>query len=199
MKAVKRYLLVATTFGVALATLALFSPGVVQAVNTSLVQVVNTASSPVPTISVGVATVSGTVGVSGTVATRSVDEHARQPFQKSYFLAVTDGNFVASDASLTVPAGKRLVVQQVSAAIGIPIGQLPSIALGGQLQGQGSQVFALPVKLGQANQTTDQWLVSSPVLFYADLGSPVAITLGRNIGSGFAEASVTISGYLIDI
>ena len=67
-----------------------------------LVQVVNTSAQP--------------------VLVRDVDNPARQPFQATVFISISDG-VPAGSALLDVPSGRQLVIEYVSASVQLPTGQ----------------------------------------------------------------------------
>ena len=53
-------------------------------------------------------------------------EHARQPFQQTSFLFFNDGDYASTIAGYAVPAGKRLVIEHIDVAFGIPNGEIPA-------------------------------------------------------------------------
>ena len=70
--------------------------------------------------------VNNTVKVDPTnpLSIRDVDNPARQPFRKSVFVSFPDGaTFAAINPGINPPAGKRLVIEAVSASGNIPSGQ----------------------------------------------------------------------------
>src|SRR5262245_51844829 len=105
----------------------------------SQVQVVNTSAQPVPVNGTVGATQSGAwnVGINGTptvtignaptapIPTRNVDEYDRQPFQQSIAVQLMAGEQSDISSTITVPAGKRLVIENVAGQVVVPPGQLP--------------------------------------------------------------------------
>jgi hypothetical protein len=63
MQSAKRYLVIALSFAVCLTIFAAFTPRIAHAITATLVQVVNTATNPVPVQAVGNTPVQGTVGI----------------------------------------------------------------------------------------------------------------------------------------
>lgn len=156
--------------------------------------VTNDTSRPVP--------VQGTVTVQGTPSVNVVD--AREPFEKRLDFDLDDGDF-SDTASFTVPAGKRLVVEFMSARVTLPLGQTPSIfvnALSGALG------YALPLEpqgvratgVGTFNEfgtARDILEFADPEEFYDVLLERQPSSPGGNV-SGSGSGSVYLSGYLLD-
>ena len=130
---------------------------------------------------------------------RDTDAHARQPFQQRAFLSMDDGSFASNIVEYAVPAGKRLVIEHIDAIFGMPNGGIPTAFVTGSVAGSGTTVTTAAVKQGAANATLDQWIFSGPTLVYGDGDTSVAVQYGRNIGVGFSNCLITISGYFIDL
>jgi hypothetical protein len=83
------------------------------------VQVVNTPADPVPTAAQGTTLVGGNVAVTNDltnpVGVRDADNPAKQPFQEQGSAAFVNSDIV--NLFFTVPAGKQLVIEQVTATI----------------------------------------------------------------------------------
>src|SRR5262245_57087337 len=202
MQTAKRYLLIALTFSAALVVFAVANPTAVRAVQASLTQVINTAANPVPTAAIGVTQVSGAVNVSNAVnspvPTQNVDEHARQPFQRTFLMGLADGESSLQDSGFTIPAGKRLVIEQVSGFVTLPTNQIPFIFVESALQGESSaSVYPVPVKEGAVSVSADSWRFANPVLLYGDATLPIIVGVSRNSNSGLVNCHITVSGYLI--
>jgi hypothetical protein len=60
-------------------------------------------------------------------------------------------------------------------------------------------VTVAAVRQGAANQLVDQWVFSGSTLLYGDGGTTVQVQAGRNLDVGFANCSLTISGYFVDL
>jgi hypothetical protein len=154
---------------------------------TGSVGVNNASDSPVP--------VNGEVGISGTVEV--ADD--RQPFETRIDL-VEFGQSVASD-SYQVPAGKRLVVEFISARVNVPSGQTPLVSANAST---GATGFAIPVELQGVGNGNAFYAGATPVLDFAAPGSFYTVSLERQLpGGGLPTGSsggfVYLSGYLIPV
>ena len=160
------------------------SPTNVNVVNTPNVSVVNTTASPVPM--------------------RDVDNPARQPFQAQVRGGFADGASSTGDITIaTVPAGKRLVIEHVSAfGTMLPTQKVinggsnvpwhdpfSTIVLQYQWHSQGSN----------ADGSRDYFVVSEALRVYANPGA-ISCFAERNSVAGANPDSVTftISGYFVD-
>jgi hypothetical protein len=175
------------------------------------VTVINAAGQPVPVSGSVAAAQSGSwfVGINGTpsvtianttsapIPTQSVDEYGRQPFQQQLSMNIADGSNEA-EQFVTIPSGKRLVVEHVSAILYMPTGQVPDVRLGGTTQGMFAVVFATAEKMGAFDVVNDQWTVARQALLYADPGPNLLVVFRRNIVTGNAPGAITISGHLIN-
>ncbi len=188
------------------------------------VRVVNTLAEPVPTAAQGTTQVMGTVGASqvgtwtvgiagtptvalaagGPLDTRDADRSARQPFHVRGIFSMGAGEPDQAVTVFSVPAGKRLVVEHVSAFLGVPDGQkvLFGIAtrLGGMLEihslvAQEQGVF--PQVLGLGAKAT--FVASQPSRFYADSSTEVIVSVARTSTTGTAAGSMVVSGHFVDL
>ena len=148
-----------------------------------------------------------TVGISGTptvrvgntaqapVLGRDVDEPARQPFQRSGEITFAAGEVIAA-VEFTVPDGKRLVIEYVSANISSeePLFWFTVRTSAGS---SGGTHFFQPLALPNLPH---RHVVSQQTRLYANPGSPVIIearrigTLNLQAASGF----VAFSGHLVE-
>jgi hypothetical protein len=147
------------------------------------------------TPSVGaVQTGSWNVGITGTPTVRNADEPAREAFETSINL-----NLTSPTANVTIPAGKRLVIEYVTceASAFSPTGQVaPSFRLTVGLSGTGGEYNFIP----QGNTDVSAspiFFGSYPVRIYAD-------TLSLNAAyRGFVPTqlnlNVSIAGYLVSV
>src|SRR5437870_2121818 len=149
----KNYTLTAAGLVIFALTIALLNAGQVQGDDLKSVRVVNTTSDPVPTHAQGTTTIAGTVGfdpknnlvglapgsgvcinpscntvqvgnaADSPVLVRDVDNCARQPFQQMRIMSFSHGSASAS-TTISVPEGKRLVIEYVSADARFPAGQV---------------------------------------------------------------------------
>ena len=149
------------------------------------VLVTNTSAQPVP--------VAGTVDVA--------DD--REPFETRLDMNMANGTFSDSD-SFQVPAGKRLVVEFVSAHFSVPPGQTPTVALNAS---GGALGFSVPLSehgvQNGSSGASNQWTGALTVLDFAGPGDTYQALAyrqesGPGIGApGNASAFVYISGYLL--
>jgi hypothetical protein len=166
MKTIKPILMGACSLVLAALALVMIAPKAAHAVTAALVQVVNTSANPVPN--------------------RDQDNPAQQPFQ---FLAQPDTvgtGQTQAETDITVPAGKRLVLEYVSAGIAAGNGQVAvETVAGGSLAAwyfiaQPSPVFTRGF---------------FPTRIYADPGSTVSVhVFGAN-----TQADVELSGHYVNI
>ena len=146
------------------------------------VVVVNGPAQPVPTVA------------QGTTRVRDVDHPARNVFQRRLNAFFAEGSFSGSE-SFVVPAGERLVIEHVSSAGVVPVGQ--------QLQGH--------IQTSVNGLVSPHWIVLTPqgvfvnqvstgsqlVRIYADPGTTVTLEGFRNGGSSTGGLDVTLSGHLV--
>jgi hypothetical protein len=158
------------------------------------VTVTNTAANPVP--------VTGTVGVQGTPSVKVVDQ--REPFETRLDLSLGDGDF-GDGANFTVPTGKRLVVEFISARVTLPPGQTPSIFVNSL---SGAVGYALPLEPQGIRATSvgtfAEFGSADQVLEFESSGGFYDVFLERQPDSasgnvsGTGSGSVYVSGYLIN-
>jgi len=149
------------------------------------VAVSNTSEKPVP--------VTGDVGVSGSVSV--ADD--REPFEIRVDL--TDAGATTDSGSFQVPAGKRLVVEFISARVNVPSGQTPLLSANAST---GALGFPVPVELQGVGNGNAFHAGATRVLDFAAPGSYYSITLERQLPAGGAVTGdgggfVYVSGYLI--
>ena len=132
------------------------------------------------------------------VTTRDADNAARQPFQVHGFPDIGDGYYFAT-FSFNVPAGKRLVMEYVSAIVNVPSGQKVAVWVNAN-QGSGPvSHYVVPTSLGAFNQLTETFAVGQLTRIYADPSTQVDVVVDRNAGVGFTSANVSVSGYLVNV
>lgn len=152
--------------------------------------VTNTSANPIPVT--GSVSVDEPVTVDGSV---SVADN-REPFETRVDLNLATGQS-ADTFSFSVPAGKRLVVEFVSAYVGLPSGQTPLVAANAVNAALG---YAIPVALQGVGNGNAFWTGATPVLEFED-GSYVISLERQNPGggalSGTASGFVYVSGYLL--
>jgi hypothetical protein len=148
---------------------------------TPSVQITNPANSPLPV--------------------RDVENPAKQSFQRELDPLIPAGSFTASD-SLTVPMGKRFVIEFASASIDTPQNTKMWVRIQTTTSGSTISHSLVPELLGNFGAAgSDFYLTAQPLKVYADAGTQVTVVasvLGgvANTNSG---ASVSLSGYLVDV
>ena len=150
------------------------SPGQALAKDITWVLVTNTAADPVPV--------------------RDVD-NGRQPVILDGSFAIDSGQNVGGRTLLTVPAGKRLVIETVSVSLNLPQGQfLESLSL---------TVNHHPFQLSPAYLGTtaghDWYGGTLAFRVYVDSGADVSVGGYRNETTGITVIAPTVSGYYVDI
>ena len=164
----------------------------------------NLPSAPVP--------VAGSVSVTNSgnlpLSVRDVDKNSRQSFSHLISLGFLPGTLDASPnpvpvfGSYTVPAGKRLVIEDASAVVHVPVGQKAHIYM--RLIAPNGDPFLvryrqLRLTFQMSDSPTDIFVAGEPVRIYLEAGARVE-ALGRRTGvggSGFVE--LVIYGHLVDI
>lgn len=170
---------ISTFAGISLAVLlfAALAPKATRGVAAALVQVTNTGTSPVP-----------------------VEDHARQAVLLS-IAATANGAFLipfknSSGSPFTMPAGKRLVIEQISGTLDLPAGSFPfGASLNGTLGAEYDSFLTTPTAsfLGSGD-ILSQYRFSQSVRFYSD--APPSLVFAISGSSGFVIATAT--GYLVD-
>lgn len=207
-----------TTFVVAFAVLAVVSSSVVavgQQAKTppvAPVKVVNTAAEAIPvTVAPGT-----TVGISGTPAVSiapgssvnvtSTAENplfvknisSREPFQVSFFDGANDGeNFFAVNP-LTVPAGKRAVIEFITVEVFVGTGQfIRSLQFVAQFKGD----VSIHRFVGQPIAADPRSIIlATPAKIFVDPGTSVSLNFLRFGGAaGLGELQGTLTGYFENV
>jgi hypothetical protein len=140
-------------------------------------------------------TVKLSTGLTTPLFVRDVHD-AVEPFQTTLPVHFTDGQDTLSN-SVSVSAGKRLVVESVSCAVQLPQGQQAYALWSTDVNGTTSSRW-LELAYQQTN-VTDNYTGNSTAKAYADPGTNVTFACNRNSQSGTADAALTVSGYLIDL
>jgi len=132
------------------------------------------------------------VAVSNTIANQDIDNPDRQPFLK--YVSVNTVNTDNTAVSVPVPAGKRLVIETVTAyreAVSQPAINA-QIYLRGQVNGV-SGLYGLPLLTNSLRITTQ------PMRFRADPGTNVLVIASLSGPVASEIDDVTLSGYLVDV
>ncbi len=132
------------------------------------------------------------------VPVRDVDNPARQPFQWPFVWSVAPGSFDEFSPFVTVPAGKRLVIETISVQATADVVSHIRIRIQTTADGQLSGHFIDVANRGGAAGLTN-FHGTHAVRIYADPGSSVRFGAGRNDSSGFVSVEAAISGYFVDV
>ena len=134
----------------------------------------------------------------------TIDTAAQKPFQANIYINIADGasgggdngNVSPGTQTVSIPAGKRLVVQTVSAyRSGTISTQTVQIFINSSVGGNYA-AFSMPV----FPATTASYVgAAQPMTFYADGGTQLLANAFRNGTSGAESETVTISGYLVNV
>lgn len=131
-----------------------------------------------------------------------VDDAARQPVEFFADVSFADG----SDSSgiffnFIVPAGKRLVIETISAEIFVPVGQQVTAEVSTELNNFFPFV-ALPFnsKFTNNSLSEDEYIATIPVRMYSDPGTPPGGRIFRNSTQGSSTLGfVQCFGYLVNL
>ena len=144
------------------------------------VVVVNTPAAPVPV-----------------TIQKNLDNPALQPFQQFLVGQMDPGDLdMGDELAIVVPAGKRLVIEVVSAIVTTSAGQ--NVRLRVDTVAGGAAAHHLAVSKESWQGSTDHKGIQSG-RFYANPGTTVYIRVARDQGIGIAGVNAAISGYLIDL
>ena len=175
------------------------------------VVVTNTSAQPVPVTVTNPASSSVTINNTAAqpVPVKNRDDGAYQPFYLARTLSLTSaiGTNVYSDP---VPAGKRLVIDSVSAQVTIQqsIGATASVILGGgYMEGPIWYAVFLPVPLTYAfspDLSSSEWVGTTSSRTYIEPGKPFVIGLTRGVDAngnrtGSVYAHIYVIGHYVDI
>ncbi|HTD17017.1 MAG TPA: hypothetical protein VK673_17675 [Chthoniobacterales bacterium] len=130
-----------------------------------------------------------------------VDNAARQPVQFVADLGFADGSSNSfSFFGFTVPAGKRLVIETISAEIFVPIGQQVSAQVNTRMDNGFSPFVILPFTYKFTNNSEDGYIATIAVRMYSDPGTTPEVTIFRNSTQGLTtQGAVQCFGYLVDL
>ncbi len=150
--------------------------------------------------------VQGTVAVQGPVDASAVDSSASQAFQGYLGFYWENGNELspANTTTFTVPAGKRLIIRNVSGIADLPIGQ--QLLFNGILTtiGNSQAGHYFPTSFGGTlGAESDYYQFGQETWIVADGGTtvyPVALrSSGTNPDNLARGVSIEVTGYLIDV
>lgn len=164
------------------------------------VKVINTPAEAVPVEVQGTPSVTVGNALSQPVPTRSVDDPALQPVQRTGLLIFAAGEQIKEQTLYTVPAGKRLVIEEGSVRAqlfdGVSQAMVFVRSTGGGLGGHYVPLTSIGVIDGMGTVLLGTELFRG----YADAGTnvDVSITINTAGGSG-ARIEVTFTGHLISL
>jgi len=122
----------------------------------------------------------------------------KRPFQAAVEIRVPNG-FGGENGSVTVPKGKRLVIEYVSGEAFLPTGQKGLFSVIVSLQGQaaGTRHYLESIPMGKFG-APDYFRAGQVVRLYADQGTNVMLRIDRDIAAGDGLARMSLSGHLVD-
>jgi hypothetical protein len=156
------------------------------------------------TTNVGIDSSANTVKIdpAAPVLVRDVDNPARQSYANLRTINLAAGQFAQTIFFSEVPAGKQLVIEEVSVSGHAPTGQVWQLATIG-VERNGTDIdFDIQVNARGTNPFDagqDQFSGSQQVRLYSDPGSTPKFVAQRNGGTGFAQLTMSISGYFVDL
>jgi hypothetical protein len=149
-------------------------------------------------------TMQTTAGIAAnqTLNIRDLDHPARQPFSKEVIISVTPTNFFSETPITTVPAGKVLVVEYVTAACNLPAGQfVRGFAIGEApiTSGIPFNHLLLPVKIDTAPGDDRIYVINQLMKYYVTEGKTVSVFAERFTNTGSFSCSCSVSGHFVDL
>jgi len=128
-----------------------------------------------------------------------VDSPAKQPFQAAVEINLPAGTG-GQNGFVTVPKGKRLVIEYASGEGFLPAGQKCLFSVITSLAGQatGTRHYLDSDALGKFG-APDYFRAGQVVRLYADSGTTVMLRADRDIAAGDGLVRMSISGHLVDV
>lgn len=190
------------------------------------VRVINTPTEAVPTIAQGTTNIAGGVSITNTptvnaqqsgawnvgltgsptvqvgnplsnpVLIRDVDRATAQPFEQQVDVTIPDGNG-GENGFFSVPFGKLLVIEQVSARGNTPSGQKLSFSILSHVLPDLTQRFHYLSRVQDEDSPTTFLVQSQQVRIYADASVSVRIDRGT-ANQGTATATFVVTGHLVN-
>jgi len=188
MKSAKNFLMVAGAFGLATILFVVSVPKAAHAIVATLVQITNTASNPVPTWRAD--------NDGRNVVRLYYDEVMPAGTTDSFGNPLNDGsNFQV----YAVPAGKRLVVDSVSAFAYPPAGQnVFAYLYNGTPPGGFGTFTGVPLVSQGTFSGTTYYQNAIPVRDYVDQNQQYQVTMSRSSGTGSMFWNMQVVGHLVD-
>jgi hypothetical protein len=141
------------------------------------------------------------VDATGAVAVKEAND-ARQPFQREVQLIfISAFEAFGIEAFPAVPAGKRWVIESVSADSGVPAGRkLMEVILQPTANGVQTLHHLTPTNVGVHPLTGNQlFLVTQSVRLYVDGGTKLSAYAICDSNSCTGYVNLSVSGYLVDV
>ena len=129
----------------------------------------------------------------GPILVRDVDRATAQPFEQELDVSMVDGQG-GENAFFSIPLGKLLVIEQVSAAGTAPAGQKLSFSILSRVLPDLTQ---RPKHLSSVQDSQTFYVQSQQVRIYADANAAVRITRGT-ANTGIASATFVVTGHLVN-
>ncbi|HEX9422473.1 MAG TPA: hypothetical protein VF899_04470 [Pyrinomonadaceae bacterium] len=152
-----------------------------------------------PTVGIDAANNTVKIDTASPVPVRDVDNPARQPFTAQFSVFIPNGYDHGLEDMSDVPAGKRVVIEHISALTRLPSGQKVEALV---VLTIGSGQTYLGAELKTTIDGLDQFITSQPVRLYVDhVSSPPAlrVVVYRDGVAGDGGSTVNINGYLVDV
>ena len=142
-------------------------------------------------------------GADNPVLVRDVDERpAYQPFRTRFSVGFSIGESADLVSGYTVPAGKRLVVEDASARAFLPPGQVAEVSLAVLVSGGVFYNRRLPLIFARRTpgiSQSDVLVGGDMVRLYLAAGESLGATGGRSSEEATGSIDVQVTGYLIDV
>lgn len=129
------------------------------------------------------------------VFVRNVDDPVHKPIQIPGGI-IFDSNGTANHPVFPVPAGKRFVIEYVSARVHLQPGQILDQF---EIWTTGGEVMLPHQMIATPQGNTGVSLVSQPVRFYADPDTLISIFVRSTVQKVVGSGSLSLSGYLVDV
>jgi hypothetical protein len=154
----------------------------------------NTATNPVPVQQQGTATVTF---ANSAIKTSAADNPAFQPVVVNK--GTDDSLGVIFEDLYTVPAGKELVITNISAQVGVPQAtDFSDLHFNSEVGGQVGVVYLPATKIG-SDSSHDISNGTSMTQIYGDPGTHVGCAAQRNSAQGDFLLNCSFEGYLVDL
>jgi hypothetical protein len=132
------------------------------------------------------------------IVVREADSLENHAFQATATVTLDQG-FLGQNGFVTVPQGKRLVIEYASARAFIPAGQNLVFSIDTNLNGENvSEFHHLPATQQFTSGNTTEFITGEQVRIYADAGFLI-LRADRDSANGTGTFIFTVSGHLIDM